>query len=238
MSKKPELMWHIVSTNAQGEPVLGYMDNRIVRKGETLSMRVYGRETNLRPSLCKRGMHACRRLIDCLSHAYGNVICRVELSGYVKHDHEKSVGMRRTVLQMTSNEAGERILREFARYAALQVAHLWKEMPAQVRKYLEDGNEADLDAAIDAINETPLAWGRRGECARRATMAALRCGNLSTIGAARAAVQGACEAAGWATGDSFFTEHSKAMTKMSNNLNDHLISLVEAEFAKQGAADE
>ena len=59
---------------------------------------------------------------------------------------DKVVGRRRKIL--ASIDATD-LLREFARWCALQVIHLW-ECPDVVRRYLETGDESIRAAAWDA----------------------------------------------------------------------------------------
>ena len=167
--------WHIVATDRDGVPRLGYGDNREVKVGETLTI-------SGTPTVCVRGLHACHRLIDCLDYASGTVICKVTLGGEIATDSDHKVAAtKRTVIAMTTAEEGERITREFARWCALRVAHLW-DMPAVVREYLETGNEelraaagaAAWDAARDAAGAAAraAAWAAAGDAAWAAARAA------------------------------------------------------------------
>jgi hypothetical protein len=140
-----ETYWHIASVNENGEPALGHGDDRLIKVGETLTV-----EGEI--ELCENGLHACRNLIDCLRYCEGTVICEVELSGAIVHDEDKSAASSRTVLALTTAEEGEKILRSFARWCALQVIHLW-DAPDVVRQYLETGDESSRAAARAAAGD-------------------------------------------------------------------------------------
>ena len=74
----------------------------------------------------------------------------------------------RRILWRLDAETSERVLRQFARWCALQVIGLW-DAPAVVREYLETGDESKRDAARgaawDAAGRRP---GRRPDAARDA----------------------------------------------------------------------
>ena len=88
---------------------------------------------------CKSGLHASEHPLDALKYAPGVRLHLVELDGdMMPHGDpvDKHVGRRRKILK--SIDATE-LLREFARWCALQVIHLW-DAPDVVKKYLETGN--------------------------------------------------------------------------------------------------
>jgi hypothetical protein len=147
-------MWHIAWSDDQGTPRLRYDDNREIRVGETLTVET----TKYDLMLCEYGLHACPRLWDCLDYAQGTVICKVTLGDTIiaPANENKVVSNARTVIAMTTAAEGERILREFARWCALQVIHLW-DAPDVVRRYLETGDESLRDAAGAA------AWAAAGD---------------------------------------------------------------------------
>lgn len=161
--------YHFIRVNTDGKPYLGNNDNRIVTVGETITVEGT-------PVLCQHGLHASARIIDALEYCpEGEVaLCRVELGGEVLHDTDKSVAQTRTIIAMLPVEKTNAILREFARWCALSVVHLW-DAPDVVRQYLETGDESLSEAAR-------AAWAAE---AARAAWAAAR--------ASRAA-----EAADWA----------------------------------------
>ena len=107
-------MWHI----AENSGLLGHGDERLIVVGETLTVTgpIF---------MCGHGLHACARLLDALAYANGTVICEVILGADAYTEADKSVSSSRTCIAMTSPEEGERILRNFARWCALDVAHLW-----------------------------------------------------------------------------------------------------------------
>jgi hypothetical protein len=172
--------WHIAAVNEAGEPCLRHNDGRVIRVGETL--KVEGT-----PIICEHGLHACKRLIDCLQYCKGTVICEVTLGGEVVHGDDKSAAQERTVLRMTTPEQGEKILREFARWCALSVAHLWN-MPDVVRQYLETGDESIRDAARVAARDAARAVA--GAAVRDAAWAAAWAAARDAAGAAAWAAAG------------------------------------------------
>lgn len=151
-----ELYWHFCQIADDGKPRLGYGDNREVIVGKMLGVDV-------EPVLCSAGMHASRKLWHALGYAQGSklALCRVTLGGTVKHDEDKSVANERTVVAMLDADATDKLLRDFARWCALQVIHLW-DAPAIVRRYLETGDETLRAAARDA------AWAAAWDAARAA----------------------------------------------------------------------
>ena len=139
----PGWYWHFVRCDGDGTPRLNYGDGRKILVGETLTIEG-------EPVLCEHGLHASKRAIDALKYCeYNACLCLVELGGAVVHGDDKSVATERTVIAMLSREQTDALLREFARWSALQVAHLWQ-MPDVVRQYLETGDEALRSAARDA----------------------------------------------------------------------------------------
>ena len=134
------------------------------------------------------GLHASVRILDALCYAPGNTVCRVEMRGDIqRHDGNKIVGRERRILWRID---GTKLLREFARRCALDVAHLW-DMPSVVRDYLETGNET-IRAAARGVAVMADAWA--------AAMAAKGGAHAAASAAARAAVW-AITAASAARGD-------------------------------------
>lgn len=133
--------YHFVRVNKDGQAYLGYDDNRIVTVGEPVTV-------GGTPVLCQHGLHASARIIDALEYCpMGNTaLCRVELGGEVLHDTGKSVAQTRTIIAMLPVEKTNAILREFARWCALSVVHLW-DAPDVVRQYLTTGDESLSEAA-------------------------------------------------------------------------------------------
>lgn len=146
--------WHFAHCDNNGTPRLNHGDGREIRLGETLTVEG-------EPVLCERGLHAGARVSDALKYcAYTACLCMVELSGTVIHGTDKSVATRRTVIAMLTAEQTDALLREFARWCALSVAHLW-EMPDVVRQYLETGDESLRAAARDAAGDAQNEWLER-----------------------------------------------------------------------------
>jgi hypothetical protein len=114
---------------------------------------------------CTSGLHASIDPFDALKYAPGNLLHRVELEGdLISHGDpvDKWVGRRRRIMESID---AEKLLREFARWCALQVVHLW-ECPPVVRQYLETGDESLRAAARDAASAA--AWGAARADARAA----------------------------------------------------------------------
>jgi hypothetical protein len=159
-----QLFWHFAQVDEQGVPRLGYNDSREIKVGETL--RVEGK-----PVLCEHGLHASAKLWGALCYAGGDrlVLCRVELGGEIQHGDNKSVANERTVVAMLSPEATEKLLRDWGRWCALQVIHLW-DAPDVVRQYLETGDESLRAAARAAAGDA--AWAAARDAAWAAAGAA------------------------------------------------------------------
>jgi len=133
------------------------------------------------PVLCERGYHASATIFKALDYAHGGTaLCRVRLGGKVIHDDDKLVATERTITAMLTPEATKKLLRDWGRWCALQVIHLW-DAPEVVRQYLETGDES-LRAA---------AWAAAHAAARDAAQAAAR----DAAQAARDAAQAAGDAA-------------------------------------------
>ena len=119
---------------------------------------------------CESGLHASERLLDALSFAPGNTLHRVTLRGDVTlHGDpvDKLVASERRIDWTLDEATTERVLREFSRWCALQVIHLW-DVPEVVREYLESGDESLRDAARAA------AWAAAWDAAGAAAVAAAR----------------------------------------------------------------
>lgn len=127
--------WHFVGDRLRdGRPIPA--DGELLRHEGGLKLR-------------SSGLHASERLIDALSYAPGNTLCRVELSGKILRDDDKLCASERVILWRINADL---ILFEFSRWAALQVIHLW-DAPEVARKYLETGDESLRAAAWDAQNQ-------------------------------------------------------------------------------------
>src|SRR5690606_29452530 len=90
---------------------------------------------------CKSGLHGSERAIDALTYAPSKpriVLCRVEFAGtIIEHGEpvDKFAASERRILWRLDGETTDRVLREFARWAASQMLHLW-DAPQVVRDYL------------------------------------------------------------------------------------------------------
>jgi hypothetical protein len=107
---------------------------------------------------CESGLHASEHPFDALQFAPGNLLHLVEIEGDLQeHGNpvDKVVGRRRRIVATIDAEP---LLREFARWCALQVIHLW-DAPQIVREYLETGDESKRDAACAA------AWAEARDAA-------------------------------------------------------------------------
>ena len=145
--------YHFIQINDDGQAYLGYGDNRIVTVGQTVSVEG-------KPVLCRHGLHACKRILGTLQYAPDcrGALCEVTLSGIVISDDNKSVATERTIVRALTAEQTDKLLRDFARWCALQVAHLW-EMPEVVRQYLETGDDNLRAAAWEAAREAAREAG-------------------------------------------------------------------------------
>ena len=149
---------------------------------------------------CESGLHASEHPFDALQFAPGPMLHLVELDGEIQthgNQPDKIVGRRRKIV--ASIDATD-LLREFARWCALQVAHLW-DCPPVVSQYLETGDEsiraaawaADRDAARDADRAAARDADRDAD--RDAAWADAR---DAAWAADRAAARAAAWAAAWA----------------------------------------
>ena len=161
--------WHLCPVDKDGVARLGYDDGRQVKVGETL--RVAGE-----PVLCGHGLHASKKLSDALEHIDGvNLsLCRVTLGGEIIHDDDKSCASARTVVVRLDSAATEELLRDYARWCALQVIDLWY-APSIVRQWLETGEESISDEAWEA------AWSAAREAADAAAWSAAKAAACSAV---------------------------------------------------------
>ena len=179
--KNKILAWHWVKddcTLIDGSPLVWHEEP--VHKGELV--------------MCQSGYHASFRALDALQYAPGSICCRVEIGGKFILDTDKLVAKKLTVLWAVD---AKKILREFARWCALQVIHLW-DAPECVRKYLETGDESLRFIAEAAA--WAAAWATAWATARATAWdAAWATARATAWDAARAAAWDAARAAAWAT---------------------------------------
>lgn len=123
-------------------------------------------------SLCEGGLHASERVLDALKFAPGNTICRVECDDVGERQSDKFVCGARTIVWRLD---GDEVLRAFARKVALDVAGFW-DMPGEVRRFLETGNDnlrvAARGAARQASREAVLSDEPQAAAAGEAARAA------------------------------------------------------------------
>ena len=150
--------WHFSNINH----TLRYDDNRKIVLGETL-------EVDCEPILCEQGLHGSIRIIDALQYAHGPVTWKVNITGDVVKGDDKICGQRRKAIAGGIDITDT--LREFARWCALQVIHLW-DAPDIVKEYLKTGDEKIRAAAWAAACDA--AWDATWAAARDAARAAAR----------------------------------------------------------------
>jgi hypothetical protein len=137
--------------------------------------------------MCVSGLHASVRILDALNYAPGTAIHRVECDDIVEQQGDKLLCRCRKITASLTEEQGEKILREFARYCARSVLHLW-EAPDVVKRYLRTGDES-LRAA---------AWAAAWDAARAAAWDAARAAAWDAARAAAGdAAWDAARAAAW-----------------------------------------
>ena len=113
---------------------------------------------------CQRGLHASVHPFDALRYAPGARLHLVEVRGDIqKHEKDKVVARERKILKSIN---AEKLLREFARWNASQVLHLWPNPPDVVVEFLKNGDEALRGAAESA------AWSAAESAAESAAWSA------------------------------------------------------------------
>ena len=142
--------------------------------------------------LCRNGLHCSKRLMDALHYAPGEWLHRVELRGELQDGVDKWVGRERRII---ASADATNMLREFARWCALQVVHLWN-VPPVVLEYLTTGDESKRDAARAAAEAfraaaDVAAWAAADVAALAAAEAATAAADVAATWAARAAASAA-----------------------------------------------
>ena len=204
--------WHF----SREDKRLNYGDGRLIEVGVTHTV-----EPPVK--LCEHGLHASKYAADALNYAPGPVLWLVELSGEVIHDDDKSVATERKYL--AEIDATE-LLREHARWCALQVIELW-DAPDVVRRYLESGEES-LRAAARAAGAAAGAAGAAWAAGAAAWAAGAAAGAAWAAGSAAGAA-GAARAAAWAARDA--SDASRAARAAARDAQrDNLEKLVNAAF--------
>jgi hypothetical protein len=134
--------WHFCAVR-DGKPVL--------RDGTPLVIGEWLRYTG-DVKICESGLHASYWPRDAVGYAPGAFVTYCEVSDVVTEQADKLVcRARKPLFGFDATEP----LRLFARYQALNVAHLWK-MPDVVRQWLETGEESLRSAAESAAESA--AW--------------------------------------------------------------------------------
>ena len=152
MKNKTTLAYHFTSeTLRDGSP--------IPKKGEWLLHKG--------PVIpCQSGLHASLHPFDALKYAPGNFLHLVEVGGEIKkHNDDKIVSSKRKILKTID---AEKLMRDFARWNALQVLHLWPNPPEVVVQYIKTGDESIRAAARDAARAEAWAWAAARDVARDA----------------------------------------------------------------------
>lgn len=152
------------------------------------------------PAICVSGLHASERILDALKYAPGNIICRVACEDVIARQDDKLVCRSRTVEWRVD---GEDLLRDFARRVALDVAHLW-DMPGEVRRFLETGDENLRIAARAAARDAARSAASRGDSsaavaaeASRAAAARTHAARATGLAAAWAATKASDDDGSW-----------------------------------------
>lgn len=152
--------------------------------------------------LCASGLHWSEHPFDALQYAPGGTLCLVEYDGETIKGDDKGVSRRRRIVKRIDAEP---LMREFARWCALRVIHLW-DAPDVVRQYLTTGDESlraaaratALGAARSAAGAAAraAAWDAARAAARAAALDAARdVAVYAAAAAARAAPRGAARRA-------------------------------------------
>ena len=161
-----DLYWHFLLADGKTR----FEPRQRVEVGQTLIF-------DGKPILCEQGLHASRRAMDALKYAPGPIVCRVELSGTVRHDTDKSVAIRRKCLWMMDATT---LLHEFACDAA------------EGALLLADVTDRRSWVAI----EVKRAW-LRGEATDKELAAARDAARAAAWDAERAAAWDAARASAW-----------------------------------------
>lgn len=155
--------------------------------------------------LCESGLHASTHPFDALKYAPGNMLHLVEVRGDIQyHDPDKVVARERRIIKSID---AEKLLRDFARWNARQVIHLWKDAPKVVLDYLKTEDESLMVAAwVEAMARAEEGY------------AAWAVGLAASNADATAEARGAAKYAAWAAGgDAAWDAEWTAFSKKSRN---------------------
>ncbi len=172
MSQLVKAWWCGPANGCLARPLEGESEPRRIVVGETLRVPP--------PiSVCERGLHASRRLLDALNYTPADTIClyRVEVGGKVKEEGDKFAAETRTALAKLEAEDAERELRLFACDAAEYAF-------AIVRKRGQEPDPRSV-AAVTVARSYATGAATKDELA-------------AASDAARAAARDAARAAAWA----------------------------------------
>ena len=121
---------------------------------------------------CRSGLHASEHPFDALQFAPGNLLHLVELRGDLKSHGDpvdKFAARERRIIKTIN---AEKLMRDFARWNALKVLHLWPNPPDVVVQFLKTGDESLRAAAWDAARAA--AWDAAWDAARQEFNALVR----------------------------------------------------------------
>lgn len=156
MTEEHFTAWHF----ARDDRTLGNRDGREVKVGVELWV-----DGDL--SMWHHGFHWSRRAIDALHYARGTVICKVIPLGQTIEIKDRGVSQGIKVIWIANCDD---IMKEFSRWCALQVVHLWHAHEG-VLQYLDTGDERLKDAALTAAWDGAASGGTSAaRCAARAVV--------------------------------------------------------------------
>jgi hypothetical protein len=200
-----------------------FCDGWKLRDGTPLEV---GRTYEVQPPLemCRRGLHASKRLIDTLRYAPGSVLCRVELAGDIIRHSDKAVATKRTVLWAMDVE---RLLHYFAcdvatialeRYGGEVDDRSWAAIDAKLGWLAGCVSDKDLAFARAAAWPAKAAAWAAAAWPAYAPAAAAAYAAYAPADAAAAYAANAAKAAAWAA--------NKAQVLL-DEMNAHLTAMVE-----------
>ena len=201
-----------MNTKTKNKAVIAYhFTNEKLRDGSPIPKKGVWLKHKGEIQPCASGLYASIHPFDALQFAPGNLLHLVEVRGGIQHhDKNKLVGRERRILKTIN---AEKLLRDFARWNALRVLHLWPNPPEVVVRFLKTGDESLRAAAQNA------AWAAAQNAAWAAAQnAAWAAAWDAAWAAARAAARAAAWAAAW---DAFIAKSRRKFAAM-----------VRAEFAK------
>lgn len=143
-----KLGWHFLPSNMK----LGYGDDRVVKVGQSLSMKGGGN-----PNTCNPGMHASVKASDAARFKKGPVLCRVEVSGDIADDGDKFCGRHRKVLwarALTAQDIKDMLKSMGYSHSSSTLGELVDTMGYAVSGY---GNAAKIDTWL-------TNWAKKNGC--------------------------------------------------------------------------